>query len=107
MNFAKCLFRQTSVKYLGHTISSKGIEPLDDKVLAVAKMNPTTIAEMRSFIGLVQFYHKFLPDLASLSQPIRLALKSDDDSRIQSNRVISCVNQVKQALFCCDALAPL
>ena len=63
----KCLFAQPYVEYLGHLLSSQGVakSPKVDAVDAVQKMSPTAIPSLRSFLGSVQFYSKFLPNLST------------------------------------------
>ena len=66
----KCVFAQDSVTYLGHTISRDGISKRP-KADAVTKMPaPSNVSQLRSFLGSVQFYNKFLPDLSTISEPL-------------------------------------
>lgn len=62
--YEKCSFAQPSVEYLGHTMSQDGIAK-GSKSNAVTKMpSPKDVSELRSFLGQVQFYRKFLPNLS-------------------------------------------
>ena len=62
----KCMFLVPEVKYLGHKISNRGIEPTEEKVRAVTKAPvPQNVSELKAFIGLVNYYGKFLSNLAS------------------------------------------
>jgi hypothetical protein len=66
----KCKFAQPSVEYLGHLLSQKGIAK-GTKVDAVLNMPPPTdVSGLKSFLGSVQFYHKFLPNLATVTEPL-------------------------------------
>ena len=66
----KCEFMQESVDYLGHTISARGIQPTKEKVRAVAEApTPKNLTQLRSFLGLVNYYGKFLPQLANTFAP--------------------------------------
>ncbi|KAL5479671.1 hypothetical protein EMCRGX_G023227 [Ephydatia muelleri] len=66
----KCSFAQPSIEYLGYTLSSHGIAK-GPKVNAVRMMPPPTdSAGLRSFLGSVQLYSKFLPDLATVTEPL-------------------------------------
>nr|KAG5710284.1 hypothetical protein BaRGS_009000 [Batillaria attramentaria] len=73
----KCLFAQPSVEYLGHTISAEGISK-GSKVEAVLKMPPPTdVSSLKSFLGSVQFYGEFIPNLATMAEPLyRLTKKA-------------------------------
>nr|KAG5691046.1 hypothetical protein BaRGS_003076 [Batillaria attramentaria] len=74
----KCLFAQPSVEYLGHTLSAEGISK-GSKVEAVLKMPPPTdVSSLKSFLGSVQFYWKFIPNLATMAEPLyRLTKKAN------------------------------
>ena len=61
---------QPSVEYLGHTLSAEGISK-GSKVEAVLKMPPPTdVSSFKSFLGSVQFYGKFIANLASMAEPL-------------------------------------
>ena len=66
----KCKFAQPSIQYLGHTLSSKGISK-GEKVEAVMKMPPPKdVTSLKSFLGSVQFYSKFIANLATMAEPL-------------------------------------
>lgn len=56
-------------------------------------------------MGLSQYYHKFIPDLASITTPLQRALKTSEDF-VMSDETVESINRVKQALLCSEALAP-
>ena len=67
----KCAFMLPSVEYLGHKISAAGLQPTDEKVRAIAEApTPRNVSQLRSFLGLVNYYGKFLPQLASTLAPL-------------------------------------
>ena len=73
----KCIFAQPSVEYLGHILSRQGIAK-GSKVDAVKMMPPPeTVSGLRSFLGSVQFYGKFLPNLATVTAPLHHLTKKD------------------------------
>ena len=66
----KCKFAQPSVEYLGHTLSAKGITK-GSKVEAILNMPPPKdVSGVKSFLGSVQFYGKFIPNLATTAEPL-------------------------------------
>ena len=68
---SKCSFRQPSVEYLGHRVDSEGIHPTGKKYQAVQNaVAPKNISELRSFLGIVNYYHKFLHNLSSVLAPL-------------------------------------
>ena len=73
----KCVFAQPSVEYLGHILLSQGIAK-GPKVNDVMQMPaPENVSGLRSFLGSVQFYSKFLPNLATLTEPLHRLTKKD------------------------------
>lgn len=78
VNESKCQFLQDSVEYCGHVISECGLHQSCKKVQAVAEMpRPSDVTQLRSFLGVVQYYAKFLPNLASRLEPLHELLKKD------------------------------
>ena len=62
----ECSFPKLEVVYLGHKIDSEGIHPTTDKCQAIKEAPvPTNLGELRSYLGLLNYYHKFLPNLTS------------------------------------------
>ncbi|KFD60690.1 hypothetical protein M514_27121 [Trichuris suis] len=62
----KCRFLQSSVKYLGHRIDANGIHPTEERVEAIKKMpEPSNVRELRSFLGAMNYYARFVPHLQS------------------------------------------
>ena len=73
---SKCFFLLPSVEYLGHTISSEGLHTSDAKVNGILKAPaPTSVSELWSFLGLINYYGKFLPDLATTLAPLYTLLQ--------------------------------
>ena len=62
LNAKKCEFNKSEIKFLGHIISKDGISPDPDKTSAVLEMaKPTTVTELRRFMGMVNQLGKFSP----------------------------------------------
>ena len=75
INPNKCLFGVSELDFLGHHIDQRGITPLPEKVQAVRDFpQPQSQRQLRQFIGLVNFYHRFLPHCADLMQPLHALL---------------------------------
>ena len=75
---SKCLLMKRAVEYLGHTIDEQGLHPTADKLEAVKSApRPKNVSELKSFLGLLTYYSRFLPNLASKLSPLyRLLNKS-------------------------------
>ena len=62
LNESNCVFAFSSIEYLGHIIDGQGLHPSPTKVEAVKRAPvPSNITELKSFWGLINYYHKFLP----------------------------------------------
>ena len=78
LNEKKCQFRLPKLTFFGHDLSSKGIAPSEEKVPAVQNAKPPqSTAEVRSFLGLVQYCAKFLPDCSQVAEPLRMLTRKD------------------------------
>jgi hypothetical protein len=76
--FSKCEFWQKIVPFLGHVLSEDGISVDPSKVQEVMDWKaPTTIHEVRSFLGLVDYYRRFIPDFSKIAKPIMSLLQKD------------------------------
>ena len=73
-----CFMAPPSVDYLGHRIDSEGLHPLPDKVKAVKEAPaPQNVGELKSYLGLLTYYGKFLPNLATHLSPLYQLLQKD------------------------------
>ena len=71
INPSKCIFGVWSLEFLGHQISVHGISPLPQKVQAIqAFPAPSSLCKLCKFLGLVNVYCRFIPNCASLVQPL-------------------------------------
>ena len=71
VNSKKCVFARNTVVFLGHEVSKSGLRPLADKVEAISKIAPpTTLTDLRRFLGSLGYYRVFLPGLAGVLDPL-------------------------------------
>ena len=78
----KCEFAQPSLNFLGHRVSAVGIAPLPDRVQAIKDFStPTSTQQLRKFLGLVNFYRRFLPHCARITQPLCALLRNSKATR--------------------------
>lgn len=76
LNENKCIFNAKEIKFFGHRLSSEGIRPLDKYLKTIQSFrDPKNIGEIQSFIGLTNFVGKWIPNLATLTEPIRQVLR--------------------------------
>ena len=73
---SKCAFMKSEVEFLGHRVTRHGVQPTEDKVRAVSRApTPTNVSQLRSFLGLMNYYSRFLPNLSSTLAPLYLLLQ--------------------------------
>ena len=72
LNKEKCAFSQKQVKFLGQILTAEGVQSDPDKVAAIVGMRePTSVKELRRFLGMVNQLSKFTPHLAEITKPLR------------------------------------
>ena len=102
INPSKCIFGVPSLDFLGHLVSSEGIRPMEDKVQAIrAFPQPTSQRQLREFIGLVNFYRRFLPSCAAIMHPLNQLLThpKDKSAHIEwTEEALSAFSKTKEAL---------
>ncbi|XP_021343899.1 uncharacterized protein K02A2.6-like [Mizuhopecten yessoensis] len=76
LNRGKCQIGLSEIEFMGHVISGKGIGPTEERVKAIVNATPPkTSSEVRSFLGLVNFSGRYIPNLATISEPLRILTK--------------------------------
>ena len=69
---SKCFFFREEIEYLGHVVSGKGISTNPKKIEAVSKWpTPKTVYDVRSFLGFVGYYRRFIKNFSRITKPIR------------------------------------
>ncbi|XP_062709595.1 uncharacterized protein K02A2.6-like [Aedes albopictus] len=78
LKLEKCHFYQDEIKYLGHIVDENGLRPDPEKTAAISSMpRPTDVSTLRSFLGAVNFYGKFIREMHQLRRPLDQLLKKD------------------------------
>ena len=100
----KCTFMANSVEYLGHRIDQEGIHALPHKVSAIVNAPaPTNVQELRSFLGLINYYSKFIRNLASLLHPLNQLLQVNKKWE-WTDKCATAFKQAKQQLISAKVL---
>ena len=115
----KCQFMKPVLKCLGHRIDAEGFNPVDAMVKAIKDApTPANASELKSFLGMLNFYGKFMPDLSSTLEPLHELLRKDicwkwgteqqeafdkAKNRLQSSDVPVHYDPEKELMVSCDA----
>ena len=79
MNPKKCQFRLRGLTFYGHNLSADAISASEEKVAAITEASePKTTTEVRSFLGLVQYSAKFIPNYAQVAEPLRKLTRKNE-----------------------------
>ena len=67
----KCQFLKDKVKYMGHILSKQGISPVKSTLEAIQQVpRPADVSQLRSLLGMINYYSKFIPDFSSKLHPL-------------------------------------
>ena len=101
----KCSFMAASVTYLGHQIDEHGLHPVADKVQAVTKApRPQNKSELKSFLGLLSYYSRFMPNMSTTLAPLYRLLRLDTSWR-WGTRETAALETAKSQLLSSQVLA--
>ena len=102
----KCVFGAQEVDFLGHRITANGILPLPSKVSAIKNYPiPSTIKELQSFLGLVNYYHRFIPMAADKMTDLHSTLSGKPKQLKWGPEQQAAFQLVKNSLTAATALA--
>ena len=115
----KCIFQAKEVSYLGHRIDAEGLHPLEEKVRAIVEApRPRDVRELKAYLGLLNYYGRFLPNISTVLAPLHLLLGknctwkwgrdqeeafSESKKLLQSSTVLIHYDPKKELLLTCDA----
>ncbi|GFT73857.1 retrovirus-related Pol polyprotein from transposon 17.6 [Nephila pilipes] len=102
INTSKCVFGVSEISFLGHLVTQQGTKPLPNKVEPILNYpKPKTIKELQRFLGILNFFRRFLPNVAQHQIALSEFLKG---TRKNDNRVIEWTTQAEQGFCTCKKL---
>ncbi|GBG64146.1 hypothetical protein CBR_g40845 [Chara braunii] len=99
INAKKCDWAKTQVLYPGHVLDGDGVKPEDCKIAAIRDWStPRTLTELRSFLGLANYYRKFVRNFSTIAAPLRRLLRKETIWKWDKD-CTSAVKKLKQAMI--------
>ncbi|XP_055633240.1 uncharacterized protein K02A2.6-like [Toxorhynchites rutilus septentrionalis] len=79
LNKDKCVYNVDRLEFLGHELSGNGIRPTESRITAIENFRkPSNVSELRSYLGLITYVARFIPQLAEKTASLRQLLKSGE-----------------------------
>lgn len=119
LNIEKCKFLQDKLSFLGYDLTKAGLTKNKEKITAICSVSkPTTVSELKSFIGMANYYSKFVTNMTALMHPLYQLLKKKTKfewseecdiefkkikSAIASDKVLTYFNPELPIIVTCDA----
>nr|CAI5819945.1 unnamed protein product [Callosobruchus analis] len=76
LNEKKCIYKVQEVEFLGNKLTAKGVKPLERYIDSIRQFRaPETIEELQSFLGLANYVNKWIPNLATVTEPLKQLLR--------------------------------
>jgi len=105
--FSKCKFWQREIGFLGHRILGQGVMTDPEKIAVIQQWpQPTSVTEVRSFLGLASYYRKFVKGFSSITKPLT-RLTGKGVPFIWSKNIEEAFVKLKKALTTAPILALL
>jgi hypothetical protein len=101
LNLSKCVFGQSAVDFLGHRAPEQGAEPLTKHLEAVQVFpQPRDTKDLQSFLGIVNFYRRFIPAAAKILHPLTSALRGGGKTKLEwSPQMQAAFEAAKEAVY--------
>ena len=99
INQTKCVFGASELEFLGHWVSPAGVRPLAEKIRAVQHFEtPKTVKALQRFLGMLNFYRRFLPRIAAVLRPLTDALAVRPKKLVWTDRMVVAFREAKDRL---------
>src|SRR6266513_3408759 len=107
---SKCTFFSSSIEYLGHIADGDGLRPNPRLVQALTDFpQPKTLKELQSFLGLANYYRKFIPNFSRIVLPLTEATQNAMRSNLRpiewTDKMQTAFKEIKKALTSAPCLA--
>ena len=116
---SKCVFMAGKVEYCGHKVTAEGISPMEANVQAIKQApRPENTTQLKSYLGMLNYYNKFLPDLSTVLAPLHKLLSKNvpwewshdqegafnkSKEMLTSTAILTHYDSCKEIVLTCDA----
>ena len=98
LNASKCKYNKSTLEFFGHVFSKGGMSADPKKIDAIIKLDPPTdVSSVRSFLGMTNFCARYLPNYATLSEPLRRLTRKGEPWHWTSEQELA-LSKIRQAL---------
>lgn len=99
LNLDKCVFGSDHIEFLGHHVDANGIAPITEKIKAITEFPvPVSIKQLRRFIGMINFYRRFIPNCSNILTPLTDLLQKKNKTITLENEALDAFRAAKTAL---------
>ena len=99
LNPHKCSFAKSSIDYLGHTINSQGIAPLQENIKAIMSIpTPTTPKQVHSFVQIANYYRDFIENFSKIAAPLFVYTQKNAIWKGWNDKMEKAFNELKARL---------
>jgi len=106
LNLDKCVFAVAELDFLGHRVSAAGVTPLQENVQVIIDFPPPQDCKaLQRFLGMINFYRRFLPGIAGTLKPLTDALAGAPKHLELSHAQVTAIDAAKAALVAAVPLA--
>ncbi len=99
LKFSKCHFFRNEIKYLGHILSNEGIGPGPGKISVLQNWEmPISVLGVQQFLGLANYFKKFVPNFSRIAAPLYALIKKTGDSFHSGEEARLAFNTIKKLM---------
>ena len=81
-----CRFFYAEVEYLGVKVSREGVSTIEEKIRPIVEAPvPQSVSQLKSFLGMIQYYHRHLPNVAAELEPLHALLRKNVEMGERTN----------------------
>jgi hypothetical protein len=101
LNVDRCVLGVEQLKYLGHQVSTSGIQPLASRVEALRRfLQPATMGQLQTFLDVMNFYRRFIPGAAGVLRPLTDMCRGGQTERLEWTKAMAATFSSSKKAIC-------